>query len=156
MKLSVFGRNPKKENPLFDVRELCQGGGWDKRGFLGAKRNTVVKPKLEALGIWALLFRQMGLALASLTEGGNMIFRFSWVLSVYDAEVEPCDFGLDHSDRQLRLITAEAGGLPPPRPLAKSVGGLHSPTSLNGRSSASMPHKCRQVGEQYYYCLPKI
>ena len=48
---------------------------------------------------------------------------------------------LGHSDRQLRLITAEAGGLPPPRPWRCPWGGCAPPHPPNSRPSASMPHK---------------
>jgi len=82
-----------------------------RRGFVGAYGGSYsdpeapwahLRPRTEGLGIWALTFHQIGLSLSQLRDCGRLLFRFSWVLSIYDKCVEHCDRG--YYDATLRLM----------------------------------------------------
>jgi len=90
-----------------DMHVRHGGGGHCRPGFLADRQSSVAKPKVEGLGIWALLFRQLGIALGALTQGGCLVFRFSWVLSIYDKEVEACDVPYFEATMRLMHLLAE-------------------------------------------------
>lgn len=96
---------------LCDGQNLAERHGptqsqWSERGAW----DRFQKPKAEGLGIWSLLFHQLGLSLSQLEAGGCLLFRFSWVLSVYDACVADCDRGYYETTMRLMFFLSEVFG----------------------------------------------
>eukprot|EP00928_Gymnodinium_smaydae_P004108 TRINITY_DN11432_c0_g1_i3.p1 TRINITY_DN11432_c0_g1~~TRINITY_DN11432_c0_g1_i3.p1 ORF type:complete len:887 (-),score=188.51 TRINITY_DN11432_c0_g1_i3:1482-4142(-) len=102
--------------------DLCVCDGQDMRkkhgsvapagGFAGALGQRYCNPLAHqaetGLGIWALLLHEIGLSLSQLDEYGCLIFRFSWVLSVYDEEVRDCDRGYFEATMRMFDVLAES------------------------------------------------